>query len=551
MALEEVRGLLWEDRDDEALARLDQLAWQQTGSVAAERMRQDLRIARGARAAVVSELLAVQQGQPADPDLVYLRVRVLEDPRQRAADFGAALADTPDHVWLRLGAAATAQDLDDWRRAARLLEGLPRWRDAEDFRRIVLARQALHGGDPRSAFALLEAAAFVDGEESALLTWLETAERIGEARLAERARAEIALRRAVAWGLPLENRIDAVFARLEAEQPWLRGAHLDTVLARIDAWSALAEVPAGWAQQPRYAAPPFAELVRPEPAAGGPAAAWAEAGRVLLAGAALGRGTEVHLLQQVTVHRLDWPGTSRSLEVLAARGARSASGVLPLGGAVLRGFFLRLEQADATARAVERELQDFQIVTPPAALVAASGALESWDLASRLRAQEGAAAEAGRGDRPGRAALRALAVHEAGHLPETLPWTRYGVPVMQLLPRFLGSLSRYGDPVLWLEYHAQLRALASGRATRWLLAETVHRANRPRDAYHRPYRDLLEDLVDRGTAEGLPHLAHWDQLPPQRIAELAASVAREQGITLLPEEGLRALDSLVEELDAR
>jgi len=217
--------------------------------------------------------------------------------------------------------------------------------------------------------------------------------------------------------------------------------------------------------------------------------------------------------------------------------------VLPLGGAVLRGFFLRLDQAEAAARSVESTLTRFQPAQPRPELLPEAGALESWDLPERLRATAAAG-----GTAPRRDALAALVVHEAGHLPETLPWTRYGIPVLRLLPRFAASLLDYGDPVLWLEYHAQLRALASGRATRWLLAETVGRANRPRDAYHGPYRRLLEDLVALAAEQDLPHLALWDTLPPERIAELARRLADREGVTLLPEGGLIALDDLVTRL---
>jgi hypothetical protein len=541
--LEEVQRAVWEDRDLDALALLDALRWERTGSVAAERLQQDLRIARGERVAVVEELIALQARHPDDPDLAYLRARILEDPQRRAEVLIAALRRHPQHVWLRLGMAATAQTLDDWRRARRLLEGLPARQDTAEFRRVILARQAAREGAVRAALELLEDAAFVAGEEGALLTWIEIADKSGEPRLLRRGLAELGLRRGVARGLATDARIDTVFARLEAEQPWLAGADLNTVLRAIDDWCAVIRVPSGWLARPRYAAPPFAELVRPEPSGGGPGADWAEAGRVLLAGTALGRGTEVHLLQDVEVLSLDWPGERRPLEVLVSRRARSASGVLPLGGAVLRGFFLRLDQAESAARSVESALTRFRSAPPRPELLPEAGALESWDLPQRLRASSAAS-----GTAPRRAALAALVIHEAGHLPETLPWTRYGIPVLRLLPRFGASLIDYGDPVLWLEYHAQLRALASGRATRWLLAETVGRANSPRDPYHGPYRRLLEDLVELAAEQDLPHLALWDALPPERLAQLARALAEREQVSLLPEGGLMALDELIARL---
>ena len=213
---------------------------------------------------------------------------------------------------------------------------------------------------------------------------------------------------------------------------------------------------------------------------------------------------------------------------------------------MLRGFYLRLDEAQANAERVQRRLQGFTPRRPVPELTPDGGPLAAWDLDQRLYLLESE-----QGLAPPQAALLALAVHEAGHLPETIPWTRLGVPVFGLLPKFLGSMFDYGDPVLWLEYRAQARALASGRATRWLLAELVYRSLEPRDPYHGPYRRLLEDLLEHGTAEGLPHLSQWNAVEPQRIAELAADLCHDQGIELLPEAGLAALDALIGELDSR
>lgn len=543
--LTDVHDLLWRGKTDTAMERLNRLSWAQTGSIGAERILQDLRISRGGRGAVLSDLQSWENGHDGDPDLAYLRNRLLEDPEHRYFELREALRDAPSHDWLRLGSAATAQALGEWGQARGLLKSLQGWEDAAAFRRVILAKQLAHDEHPLDAFELLEKDAFVHGRESALLTWLQIADSYRDSVRSDRARSEIAVRRCLAWNLDSASRIDLVFARLQAEWPWLHDQDLDVALEELDRWSAVAEVPNGWSDHARYSAPPFAELVRPEPSGGGPAGPWAEAGRILLAGSAMGRGTEIHLLTGTVVYQLRWPRQSAPLEILVSDGALSASAGLPQGGAVLHGFFLRLDEAEANARAIERRLDGFIAVRPDLELQPEASSFESWDLPERLRLLE-----VGAGTTSRQASIAALAVHEAGHLPETLPWTRYGVPVFRLLPRFIASMTSYGDPVLWLEYRAQARALASGRATRWLMAEIVARANQPLDPYHAPYRALLRDLVDLGSEQGMPHLAHWDELDPALLSALGSALCKKEDIELLPEEGLSALETLLEELDS-
>ena len=50
LVLAPVKQLHWEGRNDAARATLDVLGWEHTGNLAAERMRQDLRLAAGQRA---------------------------------------------------------------------------------------------------------------------------------------------------------------------------------------------------------------------------------------------------------------------------------------------------------------------------------------------------------------------------------------------------------------------------------------------------------------------------------------------------------------------
>ena len=526
--LDAVEALLWRGEVDAALARLEELSWARTGSVAAERLRQDLLLARGGRVRLRRELDAMDPGERV-ADLRYLRARLIEDPLARHRALVRGHREHPDHPWLGLGAAASALALGEDEAARRLLAETPRSVASDPFRRLVAARLHAREHRLRLAYAELAEDAFEVGRRDALSTLLALARDAGDARWEERARAEVGLRRAVADAADLGERLDRVLLRLEAEAPWLRDATLDEVLDRLERWCAVADVPGGLAATPRYRVGGFAELLRPELAASSWARAWAEAGRFLLLGWDVRRGPSWLYLRDAVVHPLTLGDDRPPVELVLAAEGWSHGQADVMGGAPFHGLFLRLDRVRLSAsRAAERlarvepeRLLDRETSPPDPA----AGPLAADELALRLRLAlrgEGADFDA--------LELEALLLHEVAHLPESLEWSRSGVPVVALLPAVARSWLLFRDPVLFLEERAMLRALASGRRVRWQLADLCDRAFQPGDAYFRPARRLVADLVALGEERGLPPLRDWDRVAPERVAAVAAELLRRRGL---------------------
>jgi hypothetical protein len=540
------RELLWQGREDEALLWLDESGWSLQGSVAAERLRQDLLLSRGERPLLAAELAEAEALGGADPDLLYLRARIISDPEQRLAQLIEGAQRAPQHPWLGLGVAATLQEFGRWEEAAEWIDATPGAAATSSFRRLLTARHQAETGRLFGAWRLLERDAFVHGHREALLECLRLGEQLGSDRRVARAATELALRSAPAARDP-GAAMDRVFERLVAEEPWMHGANLDATLLRIDAWAEVAGVPSGWREQARYGVAGLAEMVQPESFRGGVAAAWMEHGRFLLIGRAPGRGVDWLLLQDAKRLLLPLPNGLPAVEMIVAeRGLEPQSRTIP-GGAPFHGFFVRADLVRAAARARERELERFgtgRLHDEDAAEpLASDGPLEPWDLAHRLRARRIAAGGATAQDLE----FVQLVLHECSHLPETLPWARTGVPLLTMAPAVIRSLLRFDDPVLFLEERAQLRALASGVEWEWVLAEILDRAHTPRDPYYAPYRSLLRALVERAQDQGFPPLHAWDELDADAVPRLAREYLAARGLEPMPRElaaaALRALQS--------
>lgn len=541
--LQEVRELLWQNRFEDAAAALESQGFRATGSVAAERMRQDLLIAHGGRADLVSELEEALALDPGDPDLVYLRARILEDPELRLAALERGAREHPGHPWLDLGVAATLQEFGRWQEAGERLDRVSLETAHGTFQRLLLARQLAHGGNRSGALRMLQRDALSRGHAEALLEFARIADEGGRTDTSALALAEYAVR-AAAGSADRAAGMDRVIERLRADEPFRSRRSLEETLADLDVWCGRAGVPGGWSEQPRYAIGDLAELVQPESFRGGVASAWLAHGRFLLIGRAPGRGVDWLYLQDA--RRLEIPLASGgpAVEVIVARrGIEPRDRTIP-GGAPFHGFFVRLDLVESSARRFAAAAAAFgppqgwsEPESPP------PGALEPFDLPTRLRARRLAAGGASARDLE----LLHLVLHETGHLPETLPWARSGVPLLGVAPAVLRSLWNYEDPILFLEERAQLRALACGVESEWIFAELVDRATSPRDPYYRPYRALLEELVEDAQAAGLPPLHAWDRLPSGRIAALARALLEKRRLKPLPARvaasALRGLDA--------
>jgi hypothetical protein len=537
-----VEQLLWDGDRDAALVFLDDHRWSRTGSVALERRRQDLLIQAGRRSALLTELEQWRSQLPESPDLLYLQARILEDPRGRLDAFQSLVRSYPQHSWSRIGLVATAQLLGRWQDAQRWLDVADPDDSSRFFYRVVTARQLVHDGLAEAAMSLLAADAFELHQEVALVEYQRHAAASGNLAEARRAGSELTLRRAGRQDLDTGTLIDLVFDRLLGEWPRIKDLPLEEILEQLDAWADLVDVPSGWAQVDSYRLGGVARMVRPETDLGGVSRAWADAGRYLLAGSAYGRGNELHLLQDVVVMRINWPRHESPIEMVAARGVASPQGHTAQGGTVFRGFYLLLDSLDRGATRTEQRLALLQKEPIPVRPELKNlGRLESNQLPNRLRL----AAVAATGSSVHDLELLHLALHEAGHLGEILSWLDDGLPLASVTSHFLASELSFGSPLLWLEYRAQLRALASGWQPGWALAEIIERGQRPRDPYYKPYRRILLDLVQLAEQSGWPALADWDRQQPGHLVELARRLCARRGFAPSPDQGT---DSVVRAL---
>lgn len=522
-------------------------AWQATGSIEGERYRQAELIAQGRRAELLIEAEQRMQAEPFQPDLAYLHARLLQDPERLAARFTQLAQIYPHHAWIRLGAAGAELQRGKLAAARAHLQAAPDWPDARDFRELVSARLREASGESQPWRSLLESA-FLRGSPTALSELEGMARRAGHASLSEFAAVDRALRRipparsALVPGSDAEaDALELLLRRLRAQLAFQPQLGLPEVLAQLDGWSERLGLPAVWGITPRYRLPFGAGiLLRPEHDAGPLSELLARHERVVLLGWSWLQGSRVVELAGVTRVKTPWRGSSRGIEVVLADEALGNTGWIS-GGAVFRGFYVRRDLSRRVAFSLARQLERLQATQLPEAWQDQSGAAvtqtdielalpEDFDLALRIRAK----LTGGDLDAVLQCEWQALVLHEAGHLPDVLPWAQeQGLHWLPQLGRALGSWMQDGWPLSEWEYRAQLRALATGLQAEWHLAQIVETARDPSQPYYRPYRRLLRDLVAEARVRQLPALAAWNELSRQELTELARALARKQSISLL------------------
>lgn len=549
-------------QDAPARAQLvEEAAWERTGSVEAERYRQSEWLRRGRRAELLYEAEQRLADAPFDPDLLYLQARLLQDPVRLGARFEQLAREHPRHAWIRLGAAGASLQLGEWSRAREHLQAAPVWRDAEDFRALIEARLADAQGAAKPWSGLLEAA-LLRGSPQALAEVRALAQARGDRAVLEAVDAERQLRAqglkggGLAPGSDEEaDALEVLLRRLHAQLAVEPQLGWGETLARLDGWSEHLGLPVVWGSAPQLQLPLEAGLLlRPESDQGALSQLLARHRRVVLLGWSWLNGTQAVELQDVDRHQIAWPGSATGVEIVAARGARGQTGWVS-GGAIFRGFFVRRDLTERAADALAATLGRMDLPASPQGeawrtqLPAAARGLdvaealpEDLDLAWRLRAREG-----GQLATQARAkAWRSLLVHEAGHLPDVLPWTAGdGGPLLATLRRALGSWLRDGWLLAEWEYRAHLRALEAAPDPAWILAELVETAMDPSQPYHGPYRRLLRDLIAVARRDGWPPLARWDERSDADYQALARQLAEEQGISCLDPEAVAALIAAV------
>lgn len=520
--------------------------WESTGSIEGERYRQAELLAEGRRAELMLQAEQRLAKTPFDPDRAYLHARLLQDPIRLSTRFEELAELHPRHAWIRLGAAGSQLQLGDTRAAAAHLREAPDWRDASEFRALIEARIRERQGEPRPWRGLRDFA-LVQGSPSALTELESMARRSGDRAAEEAASADRALRAQAPKTGPLGagsieegEALTLLMRRLHAELALQPELSLPEALGRLDGWAEHLGLPAVWRASPYYRLPFGAGiLLRPERDAGPLSALLDRHQRSVLVGGSWLQGTRAVELRGVRRLSLTWPGLDEAVEIVLAESARGETEWVS-GGAIFRGFFVRRDLNHRAARAWERRAQRIKSIDLPSDWQEApthgsdspdllGGLPEDLDLGLRLRAQVLAGQEAEQ------ATWEALLLHEAGHLPDVLPIASDKDPewVWQL-GRVLGSWLQDGWPLSEWEYRAQLRALAEPGQPRLLLAQIVETAQAPTAPYFRPYRRLLQDLVQANREQGGLPLAQWHRWSDAEIQAQARALLIRRGIDALP-----------------
>jgi hypothetical protein len=525
--------------------------WGQSSSIEGERYWQNQQLAEGRRGFLQLEAKLRAETEPDNPDFQYLYARLLQDPVALQIQFEVLALRWPKHAWIRLGAAGSNQNIGNWKRARYHLKSTQDWPDAREFRHLLEAQQAEFEGS-RTAWAVLVDDAFLHGSPAALKEFRRLAIRAQNQSLVRRADAEIALRQATPSEFSETERLDFLLERGLAELTSDPQLTLAELTEKLDAWSEPLQLPALWQQAKVYQLPlNVGQLLAPERDQGR-WAEWLARQRVLvMLGSSVGSPPNMLVLKGVQRHSVSWPGLDRPLEIAVCESGRGSAKGWVSGGALFRGFYVRKDLSHRLAQSLQsgvekldsKVLSEFDQLSEQAADFGPAGSLpESQDLPLRLRAAlllaDSVSAEAWE--------WRALYLHEAGHLPDIVPWTEGNGRLLQALWWAFSSWVQDGMVLGEWEYRAQLRALASGEAVVWNLANLVETAQRPNFPYFKPYRRLLTDLVVQARAMGYPELPQWHRLEAAQIADLAQNLGRKINLELLPD---AVVSELIEQLD--
>lgn len=546
----------WSEDEQRVADLLEAAAWPQLASVEAERYRQSDRVMRGERGEVIAEVEQWLAAAPFDPDLLYLRARLHQDSARLAQRFAQLAESFPQHAWIQLGAAGSALEVGELDLARQALDRAPDWPAAREFRALIAARLAHAEGQSQPWQGLIEDALY-RGYPAALAELRALARDHGEDRLLRVADAESALRRAFRTAsIPIGSATEAealhlLLQRMHAELGWKPDTSPAELLIRMDGWAEALGLEAHWGVTPAYRLPFEAGLLfRPELDASPLAKQLARHRLALLLGWSWLHGSQAMQLDGVDRVTLDWPGQDRGIEIWLADRVQG-EGPWVSGGAVFRGFFVRRDLVIEAARRYQRQTSRVSLESASRKIAAQGPAFqlqpealgsipEDADLPLRLRRMQLA-------EQPDEALekeWRCLLLHEAGHLPDVLPWTNpRSRPIAESLGMGLRSVLRDGWLLSEWEYRAQLRALASGIEFPWQFAHTLEVARDRHHPYHKPYRRLIQRLIGlaREQRPELPALANWHLLPPQQILHWTRQLAARDGIELLPEASVQEL----------
>ncbi len=544
---------LWQahwQNDDTAYAQiLDQARWENSGSVEAERYRQNWAIHKGQRAIEYQRAAQRALAEPNNPAVQYLYARLYQDPQRLAAEFERLAERWPNFAWIRLGAAGSLMNLGQTHAAKQHLTAAKDWADARSFANAVRSRFAVATGAKEPWRTLMEDA-FECANPDALYQIQSLALQHDQSSLAQLCQREISLQRAV--GQSEEQRLTALLERGVVELQAQRSDSFEAFLRSMDTWAEQLNLPGQWQTAARYQLPAgLGQLLKPESQATAWSQLLADHHYAIVLGQSFGQSARLLILNGVQRLHIQWPGMDLPLEIHLAKSGSSSDRTAFAGAALFRGFYARRDLSDQLGeqiavqqnRASELNLDTQIVIQPDRGYLDVGRLPEDVDLPLRLRAQSMQSNTA--------TELQwiSLLLHESGHLPDILPWIQQRGDLLEAVHTALYSLLQ--DSMLlgdW-EYRAQLRAMASGHQPRWALAETVETARSPMAPYYRPYRRLLTDLVQVARQENLPALANWHLLSDVELSALARRLLEQKKITQLPAEYVADLIQQVDSLN--
>lgn len=544
LSLEAYYSARWEGNAQAAYDIILPNSWQASRNVQGERERQDILLAQGLRTRLAIEVAGWLLLEPDHGDLLYLEARLIQDSVWAKEEFLRLSKRFPKNLWVALGTISLLQRFEEWssarlflNQAERLLGGFPA-HPAREFFQVLRIRQLQ--GEEISAEQYLWAL----NSKSFHLLWAlhGWARKAGEASALAEVQAEIALLRVRTDSKAA--RTQALLRRLVQKVKRNPKGNFEETLHFLEEKSNWLNLPLGWPLAPQYSVLGLAHLVRPEASAFSPAGSLLETGHFLLLGTSPVTGLEALVLLDVDVLELSWGG--QPIQIITTAHALDTGNRQPMGGAVFQGFYMRRDLSDATADSLERGSRLFpakweistETAPHPSGTIPADG-----DLPKRIRRfliGEGGA------DAAREHQWRALAVHEAAHLPDVLPLLLQEQSPWAFLPSSFLSWARWGSALAFLEYQAQLRALACGQETGWIWAETLEIARNPRADYFHPYRTLTLQILQAAEREAWPPQTLWSPQDRAKIPFLAQKILGAQGLKGLPADDLKALLSKID-----
>jgi len=496
--------------------------------VAHQRLRQNWLLEQGKRGQVFLEATQLRLDWPQEPAAHYLHARILQDPLEQRDTFLKLTERFPQHPWISMGCSASHFHLGELAQAKKYFHKVRlthQHRRCEPLRAFYAGlqlglwphpelwqktfKQACESGNPELFGALAQPEIFAEHPE-----WKKNLEY------------QILFRRSFSGNIQ-----EKVLALLTKEAHWVR-THprlpYPELMRRLSAGFGALDLPGEWQKWPLSGLAGFAFVLNPTDTESVVGQVIHQTNLRVILGQTPSRGLVLHLLTGVRQVELAWNG--RPIQLLLAEEQISSIDNPPSGGAVFTGFYVVRESVLRGAKKLFNQSRTLPSIPSEAPLSRPLKQFsnrylpEDFGLSRRLRSSVKSLEEAESKE------WRSLTIHEAGHLADTLPLFEKSFPPGEMFLASLLSFWRWGSVELFLEYRAQLRAIAVGQETAWIWAATLDAARNPGHPYFLPYRFLVLKLLAQAKSAGFPSLYQWGSAEIAKLSEEAHRLLEVQGL---------------------